>query len=129
MKKVVFASILGAGFCLLGGCASIVKGTNQSISITTTPVDGARCELSNNKGTWYVNNTPASITVHRSFEELNVRCEKRGYGKGRLSVKSNTTASVAGNVLLGGVIGAGVDVANGAAYDYPQNIVVPLRKS
>jgi hypothetical protein len=31
-----------------------------------------------------------------------------------------------GNILLGGVIGAGVDVVNGAAYDYPSEVSVPL---
>ena len=31
-----------------------------------------------------------------------------------------------GNILFGGVIGAGVDIATGAAYDYPELIVVEV---
>lgn len=31
-----------------------------------------------------------------------------------------------GNIIFGGVIGVGVDVATGAAYDYPEVISIPL---
>src|SRR6478609_7378453 len=34
-----------------------------------------------------------------------------------------------GNILFGGVIGVGVDVATGAAYDYPDVISIPLLRS
>lgn len=40
------------------------------------------------------------------------------------SVKSSTKAMAFGNIIFGGVIGAGVDVATGAAYDYPTMITV-----
>jgi hypothetical protein len=33
---------------------------------------------------------------------------------------------LAGNIIFGGVIGGGVDVATGAAYDYPALITNPL---
>jgi hypothetical protein len=38
---------------------------------------------------------------------------------GLATVKSSTKGMMAGNLLFGGVIGAGVDAASGAAYDYP----------
>lgn len=63
------------------GCASIVNGQNQSLSIDTkkngVAVAGANCKLSNNKGVWYVT-TPGTTTVHRSYEELAAHCEKEG---------------------------------------------------
>ena len=34
----------------------------------------------------------------------------------------------AGNVLFGGLIGVGVDAADGAAYDYPSDIKVAMEK-
>jgi hypothetical protein len=34
-------------------------------------------------------------------------------------VKSSTKGMMAGNIVFGGFIGAGVDAASGAAYDYP----------
>lgn len=108
------------------GCASIVNGQHQPISVRTTPVQGAMCALKNDKGTWYVRSTPGSVVVHRSYKELNVACEKKGYQMATKKVKSVTKPMAFGNVVFGGVIGAGVDMANGSAYDYPTDIQVDM---
>lgn len=114
------------------GCASIVSGSNQSISVETksngSSVVGASCKLTNNKGTWYVT-TPGSTTVQRSFENLGVTCTKQDYVQGTAAVKSSTKGMAFGNILFGGVIGVGVDVATGAAYDYPNVVSVSLARA
>jgi len=112
----------------LTGCASIVNGTNQSVSVNTGDAGNASCMLQNNKGTWYVNGTPGSVTVNRSFGDLSVDCKKSGL-TGHKLVASHTKGMAFGNVLFGGVIGAGVDMADGAAYDYPSDIFVPMRRA
>lgn len=113
----------------LGGCASIVSGQNQSVSVEAVspagPVSGAQCQLTNNKGTWFVS-TPGSTLVQRSFEDLSVRCEKAGYEPNVLTFKSATKGMAFGNILFGGLIGASIDVSTGAAYDYPALLTVPL---
>lgn len=113
----------------LVGCASIVSGSNQSISIETKSqvgsVPGASCKLTNNKGTWYVT-TPGSTTIQRSFQDLGVTCTKAQYMESTVAVKSTTKAMAFGNILFGGVIGVGVDVATGAAYDYPAVVSIPI---
>jgi hypothetical protein len=125
-KRILILAAVGASISGLTGCASIVSGTNQSVSVNTVPVQGATCSLKNNKGIWYVPSTPGSAVVHRSFDNLLVTCRKPGYETGLKSVKSSTKGMAFGNVVFGGVIGAGVDVADGAAYDYPVNILVPM---
>jgi len=44
---------------LFTGCASIVSGQNQSLSVETLqagkPLSGASCKLDNDKGSWSVN--------------------------------------------------------------------------
>jgi hypothetical protein len=112
------------------GCASIVSGTNQSVSITTAgatgdDVAGAKCTLVNDKGSWYAT-TPSSVTVHRSYNELAVTCTLDGHQPGIASVKSATKGMAAGNILFGGIIGVGVDMSTGAAYDYPNLIRVSM---
>jgi hypothetical protein len=119
-----------AALTQLTGCASIVSGTNQPVSVETHAADGkqisgANCKLSNNKGTWFVT-TPGSTTVHRSFEDLSVLCQKDSLPSGLLMVKSSTKPMAFGNLLFGGVIGAGVDIGTGAAYDYPTLIQVRM---
>ncbi len=81
-------------------------------------VMGANCKLINNKGTWFVT-SPGSVSVRRSYEDMTVNCEKEGLEPGLAHVKSSTKGMAFGNILFGGVIGAGVDIASGAAYDYP----------
>lgn len=117
---------------LTTGCASIVTGHNQPISVETrhngAMVREANCKLENDKGTWFVT-TPGSVTVRRSFGDLHVRCEKDKHEPGILTVKSTTKAMAFGNAIFGGVVGAGVDIATGAAYDYPSLITVEMGKT
>ena len=122
-RSIVTAALLS---CLATGCASIVNGTNQPVSVNTQPISGAKCELENNKGTWYVPNTPGSVTVQRSYEPLHVTCEKHGYKASEKNVSSSTKPMAFGNIVFGGVIGAGVDMADGAAYDYPTDIQINM---
>lgn len=107
---------------LLTGCASIVSGTSQIVSVetlqSTGQVAGATCKLENDKGVYYVT-TPGTVTVRRAYGDMNVKCEKPGMEAGIATIKSSTKAMLAGNIIFGGVIGAGVDAASGAAYDYP----------
>jgi hypothetical protein len=129
IRLTVGAAVLAA-VTQLTGCASIVNGTNQPVSVETHAADGkqiagASCKLSNNKGTWFVT-TPGSTTVHRSFEDLAVLCQKDSLPSGLLMVKSSTKPMAFGNILFGGVIGAGVDIGTGAAYDYPTLIQVRM---
>lgn len=125
MRKIFTAALL-TGFCLLTGCASIVNGTNQPVSVKTLNTQGATCTLRNDKGVWYIPQTPGTVVVHRSFKDLLVQCEKRGFANTQEAVPSKTKAMAFGNLVFGGIIGGGVDVADGAAYDYPTNILLPM---
>jgi len=107
------------------GCASIVSGTGQTLSVDTPGCVGAKCELRNDKGVWYVPQTPGSVVVNRAYGNLLVTCSK-GSKKNSASIQSSTKAMAFGNILFGGPIGGGIDVATGAAYDYPQQVLVPL---
>jgi hypothetical protein len=82
----------------------------------------------NDKGKRFVT-TPGSATVQRSFNNLSINCEKTGVSPGIAMVKSSTTPMAFGNIIFGGVIGAGVDVATGAAYDYPTLITIEMGSS
>ena len=112
------------GTLILCGCASIITGNNQSVSVSTRPVQGASCKLTNDKGTWYVT-TPGSVVVNRAYGDLTVICNKDNL-TGILPVKSTTKGMAFGNILAGGIIGGAIDCGTGSAYDYPTHIEVPL---
>jgi hypothetical protein len=126
MRMLCLAAI---PFVSLSGCASIVNGQTQVVSVKTlvqgAEIGKADCTMLNNKGTWYVT-TPGTVSVHRSYQDLHVTCKKDGMDPGTATVKSSTKGMAYGNILFGGVIGAGVDAGTGAAYDYPQLISVTM---
>jgi hypothetical protein len=112
-------------FLALGGCASIVRGTSQSVAITSPPVTGATCTLSSSEGNWQVT-TPGSVTVERSSQDMQVRCEKDGYQPAVAVLPSNFEGWTVGNLVFGGIIGLGVDAATGAMHQYPKSFQVPM---
>ena len=126
MKRIATAATAVA-IALLSGCASIVSGVNQSVTVDTPGCAGASCKLTNDKGTWAVT-TPGSVVVHRAYGPLTVVCTKGTdpAATATTTVNSSTKGMAFGNILFGGIIGAGVDAGTGAAYDYPNSILVPM---
>ena len=127
MRILLLLSLLPV--ILLSGCASIVNGQTQVLSVKTIlkgeDVDKCACALVNNKGTWFIT-SPGTVSVHRSYQDLQVSCKKDGLPTGMMAVKSSTKGMAFGNILFGGIIGAGVDAGTGAAYDYPTLITVAM---
>jgi hypothetical protein len=127
MRRLLVAGSLAVG--LLSGCASIVSGTNQVLSVQARKgndaVTGAACTLTNNKGTWFIT-TPGTVTIHRAYNDLNITCKKEGIDPGVAAIKSTTKGMAFGNLLFGGLIGVAVDTGSGAAYDYPSLITINM---
>ena len=129
MKYV--APILLTG--LLTGCASLTSGTLQNIAVSTKSNTGvnipqASCTLKNEKGNWSVV-TPNTVAVHKASGSLLVECEKQGFPKGKLTAISRAGKGMVGNIIFGGIIGAGIDHSSGAAYNYPNNLSVVMGDS
>lgn len=122
-RRVVLALAISL---VLPGCASITTGQNQPLSLETVPCRGATCKLTNDKGTWFVNGTPGTVTVQRAYGDMIVICEKDDYKSNPTIVSSATKGMAFGNILAGGIIGAAIDAGTGAAYDYPAVISVPM---
>jgi hypothetical protein len=117
---------MAALFCAVtaGGCASIVKGTTQSVALNTPGVPGAQCTLvSEGIGTKTVA-TPATLVLDKSQHNIAVTCKKECYQDGVGIISSSTEGMAAGNIIAGGVIGLGIDAATGAMNKYnPDNQV------
>ncbi|MBI4797962.1 MAG: hypothetical protein HY794_04330 [Desulfarculus sp.] len=127
-KSVLFAVaafIVTLLVVICSGCASITQGTTQSIAVDTNPSRPAECKATNDKGSWLVK-TPGAVTINKSGGPLSVICECTDGWGGVNSVQSTTGGAVYGNILVGGIIGAAVDMSSGAAYQYPATIVVPV---
>lgn len=110
---------------LLGGCATITRGTTQSWSVQTEPA-GANVKLSSGEQC----KSPCSLQKKRK-DPFQVTIDLPGYEQVVTQVISGVkgagAAGMAGNVIFGGLIGVGVDVASGATKDLtPNPLVVKL---
>jgi len=114
--------------CILlsaSGCATITRGTTEALVINTEP-PGANATLSSG----HFCKTPCSIELKRG-NSVHVKIEKEGYLTVDTDIQSQIAsagaAGMAGNVLLGGLIGAGIDAATGATKQLvPNPLVVKL---
>lgn len=105
----------------LSGCATVTRGTEEALVVESEP-SGADVRLSNGM----TGTTPTSFKVKRK-ENLVVTVSKRGYQTATINVTSQVAgaggAAMAGNVLLGGIVGAAVDASTGAMNELKPNPV------
>lgn len=120
MRSVALGVVL-----LVGGCATITKGTTQTVAVDTPGVPGAICTLTTASGPQMVT-TPGTVTLAKAAASIPIRCTKECYTDGISVVASGTEAMAAGNVILGGVIGLGVDAVSGAMNKYPDQVTVAM---
>jgi hypothetical protein len=113
------------------GCASVTRGTTESISIASTP-PGATANVSGLEApTTCV--TPCVVQAKRNAD-ITVSISKEGYEPQVIPLTKEIpgagAAGLAGNVLVGGLVGVGVDAMTGAAQDHkPNPVTVALQPS
>ncbi len=108
------------GLLCLSGCAGFLHGSGQSMHVSTWCKDRlipAACTAHNGKGSWTFI-TPAQIQIQKDFSHLQLSCKSPFYNEVSVTVPSMLNLSTAGNVVLGGVVGAGLDVYTGSAFAY-----------
>src|SRR5262245_46129063 len=114
----MFVLLLAA---LSGGCATVTRGTTNTIGFDSQP---SQAEVRTSNGLGCV--TPCSLTVKRN-EEFIATFSKPGYQPQQVEVKTQVAGAgavgVAGNVLIGGLVGIGVDAVTGAANEHTPNPV------
>lgn len=122
IQAVVVVAIVGAA---VSGCATVVKGSGQDIAVNSSPVEGAECVMHSSEGTWHLT-TPGSAHVDKSKNDIKLTCSKAGYQDANQVIPSGFEDWTLGNILLGGLIGLGVDASTGAINEYPHNVNVQM---
>lgn len=125
MRLVRVAVVLCAASSL-GACATVTRGSKDAWVVNSEPT-GAKVETTNGHS---CPATPCAIKMSRK-SKFTATLTKPGYKPAQVQVSHKTAnagaAGVAGNVILGGVIGLGVDMATGASQDLvPNNVLIKL---
>jgi hypothetical protein len=119
MKKLVLAALPLA--MSVGACATVTRGMHEAFTVETEP-SGATVETSNGL---HCDATPCTFARVERKAEFTVTITKPGYRTWTGNVTHHTAgagaAGMAGNVLVGGLIGVGVDATSGATQDLTPN--------
>lgn len=119
MKKNKLVATAALSLLTLSGCATITRGTSQAWTVNTQPSDAA-ITLSNGETC----RSPCTLKLKRKYP-FGVDICKQGYTRVatvvQTEVKGGGAAGMAGNVLVGGIIGVGVDATSGAMKDLTPN--------
>ncbi|WP_292024419.1 MULTISPECIES: PEGA domain-containing protein [unclassified Brevundimonas] len=111
----------------LPACATMTRGTTQEFTVESTP-PGAQATTSNG---FECVSTPCTFRMSRK-DAFNITVSKEGYVSQTHEITSSMSgaggAALAGNVLVGGIIGGAVDASSGALNDLkPNPLMVVLR--
>lgn len=122
-RKLLCAPLILAAYTLLSGCATIVHlGGNEELSVSSEPA-GAKVVIDGTeRGV-----TPLATKVERKKDHA-VVLTKEGFEENQSRVESHLSWWVAGNVILGGLVGILVDVLSGGGYTIePDAVAVTLK--
>ncbi len=131
MKRAALAAVCLAASTSLGACATVTRGSSDTWTVNTTPT-GAAVKTTNQ---FACDSTPCTFKMPRK-SEFDVTISKAGYkpwtGHVTHHISGAGGAGMAGNVILGGLIGVGVDAYSGAMNDLvpnPLNVVLEKLES
>lgn len=107
---------------LLPGCATVLKGTHDTVALDTVPA-GAACTVDRNgERVGEVPATPGTVRVSKSRHDLQIACTRDGYQTAQTVANPRFNGATFFNILLGGVVGMTVDLASGANNTYPPQV-------
>lgn len=109
----------------VSGCATIVSGTSQTVTVNSEPT-GAACSVERDGVMVSQFVTPGAVTVSKSSDALAITCRKPGYAPVIGTDPSSLDGVILGNVLFGGLTGMGIDLLTHADQTYHQNVIVRM---
>lgn len=124
MKKLAIAVM---SLPLFVGCASITKGTSQTLIFNLEPTE-TRCTLTRDGDgeIGSISSRNNTVTVGKDKDDIIVKCNATGYAQKTLRlVSSAETAGVVGGVFIDLGI---TDMITGAMWAYPNTTTVSLDK-
>ena len=120
MKRALVCGLIIAAMTS-AGCATIMKGKNQTITVTSN-VDDAEVFIDGLR----LGTTPYNGLAPKNKNMLMV--QKAGYRTANVALSKTLEPTFWGNIIIGGTLGSLTDFGTGAAYQYaPASYQVELR--
>jgi len=123
MKRLAIVFIIAVLLLFfLAGCATIANGTDQNVSITSTPSE-AEITVKNAGGIEvFTGKTPAQVKLARSSSYV-VTVKLDGFKESQVMINKSFNTVFLGNLICGGVIGMIIDGTNGAMWKLEPEVI------
>lgn len=121
MRLYTLAALAIIAACV-SGCdtaTTLENGQSQQITVTTPPVKGALCILTNSRGRWQVL-TPGTANVLRSKDDLQITCKKPGWNDASATDKSVRA------IASWDIYADAIDATTGGGHQYTAEVVIPM---
>lgn len=104
----------------MSGCALVVRGTQQDITVNAVSSEGKAIETLECRPTGESTAAASNpkLTVKRSIDDLLINCISKGQVVASAKIISRADMGLV-SLVVGGVISATIDQLSGAAYAYP----------
>lgn len=121
MKKLILVLMTAS---ILSGCSSIVKGSRQTINISTSTGKQAEAVITTSTGQQNVV-LPQAVPVKTSSTDITVNIkETRCNNASTTIVQSRLHPWFWGNVIIGGLLGSTTDSVTGSMWAYDESVIV-----
>jgi hypothetical protein len=108
--KLRYFAIAASLLVTTSGCASLMHGSDQDVSVVSNPAAASISVDGKPMGT-----TPAVVRLTRKESHI-LRLDLEGYQPFEMPLERKTSGWVWGNIVFGGLIGVAVDSSTGAMY-------------
>ena len=123
LTNTIFVILFLSMAIFASGCASITKGTKDTMQIQVGNCpESINCTAQNKKGTW-IFTAPGAVQFKKSDDPLTITCDD-GPGKITVQVVPQRGSMAWGNIIVGGIIGGGVDSSTDAHWDIADSLVL-----
>ena len=119
-------AILALPLVVLPGCATVISGASQTVTLATLPREAACTVYAGGRPVGAVAMTPGDVRLKRSSKDLVITCAKEGYQTATVQQEPKFSGVTFGNFVLGGPVGFIVDAASGASFYYPSEVKLGL---
>lgn len=126
MKIMKITFTLFSSLLLLNGCATITKGTGDTLQVSVTNCSEQMfCTATNKKGSWEFI-APGPVKFKKSDDDLHITCKD---GEHNISIRATPTRGGMGwgNIVFGGIIGGAIDSSTDAHWDMTDSIFIARR--
>ena len=124
-SRLIAADVLVTFGLALSSCATIVKGTSESLRVVSDP-DSATVTIETMDGITKETKTAPCIFPISTSKDYSIRVQMNGYQTRDIQLIKHLSGWIAGNIVIWWIVGFAVDFIDGAAWEHDTYLKVSL---